>query len=203
MRDLLDDPDSPAILVGMLDLATAFRRQAIAQGVEALEHGEMLLQLGCELAQGYGIAQPMPARAVPGWLAAWHPDPRWTTRSAVSRNNLPILFAGVEHRAWVTAVENHVRGQRDAPPPLDARQCRFGQWLEAESLVCSGMRQFALAVIAALHEQAHLLAVELLELHAQGQNRETLIKLAELHALRNRLQKHLTGLIEDGVNRLQ
>jgi EAL domain-containing protein (putative c-di-GMP-specific phosphodiesterase class I) len=33
----------------------------IAEGVETVEHGEMLLQLGCELAQGYGIARPMPA----------------------------------------------------------------------------------------------------------------------------------------------
>ena len=197
VRDLLDDPESLAILVGMLDLTTAFRRQAVAQGVETLEHGEMLLQCGCEQAQGYGIAQPMPARAVPGWLSAWRPDSRWVDRPALSRSDLPILFAGVEHRAWVVAIENYVRGQRDTPPPLDAHQCRFGQWLEAESLVCHGMRQFALAVIAALHEQAHLLAVELLELHAQGQNRETLIKLAELHALRDRLQKHLTGLLQD------
>jgi diguanylate cyclase (GGDEF)-like protein/PAS domain S-box-containing protein len=197
VSDLLDDSESLAILVGMLDLATAFRRQAIAQGVESLEHGEMLLQLGCELAQGYGIAHPMPAHAVPGWLAAWRPDSRWVDRPAVSRNDLPILFAGVEHRAWVAAIENHLQGQRDAPPPLEAHQCRFGAWLEAESLVCHGMRQFALAVIATLHQQAHLLAVELLELHARGQNRQALARLAELRALRNRLQKHLGGLLQD------
>jgi EAL domain-containing protein (putative c-di-GMP-specific phosphodiesterase class I) len=61
VRDMLEDPDDLAILDGILGLANAFRRQAIAEGVETLAHGEVLLQLGCELAQGYAIARPMPA----------------------------------------------------------------------------------------------------------------------------------------------
>ena len=75
VRDMLDDPDDLAILDGVLSLATAFSRQAIAEGVETLEHGNMLLHLGCELAQGYGIAHPMPAANILSWSAAWQPDP--------------------------------------------------------------------------------------------------------------------------------
>jgi len=71
VRDMLDDPDDLSILEGVLGLAIAFRRQVIAEGVETVEHGKMLLQLGCELAQGYGIARPMPADDLPGWSAAW------------------------------------------------------------------------------------------------------------------------------------
>jgi len=59
VRDMLDDPDDLAILEGVIGLAAAFRRQVIAEGVETIEHGEVLLQLGCDLAQGYGIARPM------------------------------------------------------------------------------------------------------------------------------------------------
>jgi EAL domain-containing protein (putative c-di-GMP-specific phosphodiesterase class I) len=65
VRDMLDDPDDLAILEGVLGLARAFQRQAVAEGVETVEHGVMLLQLGCELAQGYGIARPMPAADLP------------------------------------------------------------------------------------------------------------------------------------------
>ncbi|MTW22299.1 EAL domain-containing protein [Allochromatium palmeri] len=78
--EMLDNPDDLAIVEGILGLATAFRRQAIAEGVETLEQGEKLLQLGCELAQGYRIAHPMPAHALPGWLADWQPPLPWTDR---------------------------------------------------------------------------------------------------------------------------
>ena len=78
VRDMLDDPDDLAILKGVVGLANAFGRDVIAEGVETVAHGARLLQLGCELAQGYGIARPMPAQALPGWAATWRPDPSWT-----------------------------------------------------------------------------------------------------------------------------
>jgi len=77
VRDMLEDPDDMAILKGVLGLAVAFRRQVVAEGVETVAHGTKLLQLGCELAQGYGIARPMPAGDFVGWSASWRPDPAW------------------------------------------------------------------------------------------------------------------------------
>ena len=77
VRDMLDDPSDMAILQGVIGLAAAFKRQVIAEGVETVAHGAMLLQLGCELAQGYGIARPMPAEHMPAWAASWQPDPAW------------------------------------------------------------------------------------------------------------------------------
>jgi EAL domain-containing protein (putative c-di-GMP-specific phosphodiesterase class I) len=78
VRDMLTDPDDLAIVEGVIGLARAFRRQVIAEGVETAAHGQVLLELGCELAQGYGIARPMPASAVAGWVAGWRPDPAWS-----------------------------------------------------------------------------------------------------------------------------
>ena len=77
VRDMLDDPDDMAILEGIIGLAAAFRREVIAEGVETVEHGTILLQLGCELAQGYGIARPMPPEDLPAWAANWVPDAAW------------------------------------------------------------------------------------------------------------------------------
>jgi diguanylate cyclase (GGDEF)-like protein/PAS domain S-box-containing protein len=77
VRDMLDDPDDLAILQGVIGLAEAFKRDVIAEGVETVAHGTLLLQLGCELAQGYGIARPMPADQLPAWAAPWKPDPAW------------------------------------------------------------------------------------------------------------------------------
>jgi len=75
--DMLDDPEDKAIVVGIIALATSFNRKVIAEGVETIEHGTALLKIGCELAQGFGIARPMPPEQMPKWAANWKPDPTW------------------------------------------------------------------------------------------------------------------------------
>jgi len=77
VHDMLEDPDDLAILQGVIGLASAFKRQVIAEGVETIAQGTLLLELGCELAQGYAIAPPMLADELPTWVAAWRPDAAW------------------------------------------------------------------------------------------------------------------------------
>jgi diguanylate cyclase (GGDEF)-like protein/PAS domain S-box-containing protein len=77
VRDMLEDTDDLAIVKGVVGLAKAFQRDVIAEGVETVAHGVVLLQLGCELAQGYGIARPMPAADIPKWYANWVADDSW------------------------------------------------------------------------------------------------------------------------------
>ena len=79
VRDMLEDADDLAILQGVIGLAGAFKHQVIAEGVETVAHGRLLLELGCDLAQGYGIARPMPAAAVFDWISAWKPDASWSS----------------------------------------------------------------------------------------------------------------------------
>ncbi|MDD5031006.1 MAG: EAL domain-containing protein, partial [Rhodoferax sp.] len=83
VRDMIDDAEDMAILQGVIGLASSFKRQVIAEGVETVAHGTLLLQLGCDLAQGYGIARPMPGSSVPAWADHWEPEPEWL--------NLPLL----------------------------------------------------------------------------------------------------------------
>ncbi|MDF2180625.1 EAL domain-containing protein [Neptuniibacter sp. CAU 1671] len=112
VRDMLDDPEDLAILEGVIGLARAFRRRVIAEGVETAEQGEILLWLGCELAQGYGIAQPMPADRVPDWLTGWRPNPAWQGLKPIQRVSMPALFAVVEYRAWVVQVSRFLESQQ-------------------------------------------------------------------------------------------
>ena len=193
VRDMLGDPDDLAILDGVIGLSSVFRRQVIAEGVETVEHGTMLLQLGCELAQGFGIARPMPGHEMPGWSARWRPDPAWLNLPSINRDDLPLLFASVEHSAWVTAIENHLRGERETPPPLDHHQCRFGKWLDGDGRARYGAHP-AFQAVELLHRQVHALAVDLLELRAQGQELGALTRLSELHRLRNALLEQLKTL---------
>jgi EAL domain-containing protein (putative c-di-GMP-specific phosphodiesterase class I) len=87
---MLDDANDLAIVTGVIGFARAFNRQVIAEGVETVEHGLKLLSLGCELAQGYGIARPMPAEEIPAWTRRWKPDARWLAHDRGSTTHPPI-----------------------------------------------------------------------------------------------------------------
>jgi diguanylate cyclase (GGDEF)-like protein/PAS domain S-box-containing protein len=78
VRDMLDDQDDLSIVTGVIGLALAFHRAVIAEGVETVAHGRRLIELGCDKAQGYGIARPMPAAQVAPWCTRWTPPLEWT-----------------------------------------------------------------------------------------------------------------------------
>ena len=77
VRDILHDQDDLALTRAVIGLARAFGRQVIAEGVETVEHGEVLMGLGCDVAQGYGIARPMPAAEVVGWVREYVQPHEW------------------------------------------------------------------------------------------------------------------------------
>ena len=75
VRDMLVDADDRTIIKGIIELSKAFNLKVIAEGVETPAHGEELMALGCFLAQGYGIARPMPASDLPNWVKRWQETP--------------------------------------------------------------------------------------------------------------------------------
>jgi EAL domain-containing protein (putative c-di-GMP-specific phosphodiesterase class I) len=193
--DMLEDPEDLTILEGILGLAKAFRRQAVAEGVETVDHGLMLLRLGCQVAQGFGIARPMPGADVPDWIAEWRPDPRWANVSAVAQAHWPLLYASVEHRAWIAEVENYVRGKSDERPVMDHHHCRFGSWLDAEASAGRGDHA-AFQVMDGLHQKLHGFADGMLNRPA-GRNREwTSADLNELHTLRDGMFERLQYFVQ-------
>ncbi len=83
VRDMLSDQDDMAIVESVIYMANRFKRPMLAEGVETLEHAKALIALGCDLAQGYGIGRPMPAEALPNWLANWPSREEWSSLALV------------------------------------------------------------------------------------------------------------------------
>jgi hypothetical protein len=125
---MLDDPEDLAIVEGILGLTRAFRRKVVAEGVETIEHGILLLHLGCDLAQGFGISHPMAAADLPAWIQAFQPDSSWTSSVMLRwhRDDFPLQAVEVDHRRWI----DHLVSQARQGLGIEiGKDCRFGNWL--------------------------------------------------------------------------
>lgn len=56
--------------------------EVVAEGVEDRETWELLGALGCDVAQGFHIARPIPSSEVAQWLDAWDPETAAVRRAA-------------------------------------------------------------------------------------------------------------------------
>ena len=64
-----EDVKDTVILQMIVDLAHTFGMEVIAEGVESEAQAEQLKEMGCDLAQGYYFARPLPPKAVPEFFA--------------------------------------------------------------------------------------------------------------------------------------
>ncbi|HXE39406.1 MAG TPA: EAL domain-containing protein, partial [Azonexus sp.] len=171
VRDMLDDPDDLAIVEGVIGLTQAFKRNVIAEGVESVEHGLVLLLLGCDMAQGYGIAHPMPAAALPEWVGQFRPDELWGSAAAFrwSREDLPMLIAEVEHKRWKKKLYAYLADSTLSQPAGDHQSCRFGRWYYSpESRKYAGIDGYV--ALESTHVRLHRIGNELIAANAQRES---------------------------------
>jgi diguanylate cyclase (GGDEF)-like protein/PAS domain S-box-containing protein len=71
IHNMLGDAEDLAIVQGVIGLSRTFGCSIVAEGVESAEQAQRLVEIGCEVGQGYGIAAPMPAEAVPAWIESY------------------------------------------------------------------------------------------------------------------------------------
>jgi diguanylate cyclase (GGDEF)-like protein/PAS domain S-box-containing protein len=191
--DMLEDPEDLAILQGILGLANAFRRTPVAEGVETIEHGVLLLKMGCQCGQGYGIARSMPPDDLVDWIRAWKPDPKWARVEQVSPLDWPLLIVEVEMQMWTRVLEGFVAGRRASPPELDSRRCRFGAWLKGEKAGPRGKSE-TLQKLDQLHEMAHEAARDAVRLHQRGRRKQALTRMGEVEELHQQARAELERL---------
>jgi EAL domain len=72
---LADNHDDQAIVRSIIQLATSFGLQTMAEGVETPEAAAALIELGCHQAQGYLIGRPGPPGEMAGRRRRLGPDP--------------------------------------------------------------------------------------------------------------------------------
>jgi len=75
------DGGNATIIQATVDLGHRLGFKVVAEGVETQEAWDRLIELGCDIVQGYHIARPMPAADVLRWLTALGglPESGWRT----------------------------------------------------------------------------------------------------------------------------
>lgn len=69
VAEMATDPSSAAIVRSIIDLGHNLGFEVVAEGVEEPAALEMLVEMGCDLAQGLLLASPMPAADLSHWLS--------------------------------------------------------------------------------------------------------------------------------------
>jgi len=64
---MVDDPQDAAIVGSVIGLGRALGLRVVAEGVETPQSFQRLAELGCDVAQGFGLARPMPAGQFERW----------------------------------------------------------------------------------------------------------------------------------------
>jgi EAL domain-containing protein (putative c-di-GMP-specific phosphodiesterase class I) len=67
VRDMTTSNDSLLIVKATIDLAHGLGMTATAEGIETEEQARLLRELGCDVGQGYWIAQPLEPDAIDAW----------------------------------------------------------------------------------------------------------------------------------------
>jgi diguanylate cyclase (GGDEF)-like protein/PAS domain S-box-containing protein len=71
VRDSLNNAQDQELLKLIISLGRVYNIDVLAEGVETPAHGELLRSYGCQYAQGYAFARPMPADDVLDWHRNW------------------------------------------------------------------------------------------------------------------------------------
>lgn len=69
VREIRLATDRPPLIQSMIGLTRALKKRVVAEGVETAEQLQALMDMGCEIGQGYLLGRPMP----PGQLRAHQP----------------------------------------------------------------------------------------------------------------------------------
>ena len=71
VTNMLSDRQDLAIVEGVIGLSQTFGCSVVAEGVETPEQAQRLIEIGCEVGQGNGIAAAMPPELLLPWVRGY------------------------------------------------------------------------------------------------------------------------------------
>jgi diguanylate cyclase (GGDEF)-like protein/PAS domain S-box-containing protein len=135
VKNMLDNPNDYAIVDGVISLADTFNREVIAEGVETTEHGLMLLVMGCERAQGFGISPPMQADLFSSWVDNYQANVEWLNcnNTITTTEHRRLKLFKLITQQWVKQFTKNIKTapeKIDIWPTMKQTRCHCGTWIK-------------------------------------------------------------------------
>lgn len=194
IKEMLDNSDDLNIVEGILGLSKSLNRPVIAEGIETTEIALMLLYMGCDYGQGYGIARPMPLEKALTWAKAWENNHKWSKLIEYKQNNThrDIATAIYTHSQWTEQMQDFIFNKAKAPI-LDTQDCQFAHWYKGIGRTQFGTRE-SFPFIQAIHHRAHEIANQIYTHSKNGEQSKAIELFEELKNVHNQLVQILLEL---------
>jgi diguanylate cyclase (GGDEF)-like protein/PAS domain S-box-containing protein len=132
VRRMLSNEADQQIVEGVIRLADSTNNPVVAEGVENIELGYMLHQLGCRFAQGYGIAKPMPADELAEWSLQRKYEKFWQIiqdEASMLTSHYDLNVAIFTTKKWISHFKSSLSGiQKGIPDTIDTGSNHFTDW---------------------------------------------------------------------------
>ena len=131
---MLESQKDLAIVSSLSMAARMMMIDVVAEGVETEEEGEILIQMGCHVAQGYAIARPMAPEKILGWVKEWRPFESWRRQERGKKGGIPDDTRLMVEQSMKVFLKGILAGL-ETPGAMkeewsDPGKCVPGQWIE-------------------------------------------------------------------------
>ena len=177
IRELSIKPQDLIFVESLVSLGSRMGVPITVEGVETEAHIALLREMNIDYLQGYAIAKPLDAEAVPDFVH---------TFVLGSGDADTLLLALYQHLVWVHAAEDPVidfgwRGHTAEPAT-----CPIAGWLHAHAPELPEVE-----ILVAEHEAVHALGLKILQVRQGGTRKELRRLLSELHAISRLFRERL------------
>lgn len=77
VMDMLENTDNHMIVNAIISLSRSFKRRIVAEGIESIDVETKLMELGCEIGQGFVYSRPLPLDQAMAWASKF----TWANRT--------------------------------------------------------------------------------------------------------------------------
>jgi diguanylate cyclase (GGDEF)-like protein/PAS domain S-box-containing protein len=134
VQEMLENPQSMAIVKSIIGLANAFDISVTAEGVQTMEQILSLMEIGCDEIQGYAITHPLEKAEMKNFLLNFTPDPRWkmVAQTLPSKADFELLIAKANHKFWIESAMNELAQEEMNETIFQTThaECKFARWFE-------------------------------------------------------------------------